>query len=85
MKIHRYTQFSRGSRFELYRERDRVLTRSRENPTFYRLRRMHTAKVMRVEEARQSDPMTESTEQKCTREYARENIAYTLSFLLRLT
>lgn len=39
---------------------------------------MHTAKVMRVEEARQSDPMTESTEQKCTREYARESIAYSL-------
>lgn len=39
---------------------------------------MHTAKVMRVEEARQLDPMTERTASKSARErYAREH-AYSL-------
>lgn len=66
----------------VYRERDHVNDqRSRENPTFYRLRRMHTAKVMRVEEARQLNPMTGRIAAKvharvCTR-------VCVLSFLLR--
>ena len=50
----------------------------RENPLFRRLRRMHTAKVMRVEETRQSRPTDRAKSH--ARVYTREVRSFFLSF-----